>query len=116
MVGEEWIGSRRFCTDVSRECWWRRRGQMRSASWAGVGGLEELVELFTLGTLDLSGALGLFTLVFTCVLFTIVGIFTGVGNGGMYRGRSDPGLAIGELMWTQLCLGSLGGGRVHASC
>ena len=82
---------------------------MRSASWAGVVGWEELVGLFRLGTLDLSDAFGLFTLVFTCVLFTIVGIFTGVGDGGMYRGRSESGAAIGELMWTQFCLGSLWG-------
>ena len=82
---------------------------MRSASWAGVVGWEELVELFTLGTLDHSVALGLFTLVFTCVLFTIVGIYTGVSDGGMYRGRSESGAAIGELMWTQFCLGSLWG-------
>ena len=81
-----------------------------------MGGWEESVELFTLGTLDLSGALGLFTLVFTCVLFTIVGIFTGVRDRGMYRGRSGSGAAIGELMWTQFCLGSVRGSRGHASC
>jgi hypothetical protein len=74
-----------------------------------VGGLEELVELFTLGTIAMCGSLGLFTLVFTCVLFTIVGVSTGVGDGGMYRGRSESGAAIGELMWTQFCLGSLWG-------
>ena len=74
-----------------------------------MGGLEKLVELFTLGTVAMCGSLGLFTLVFTCVLFTIVGIFTEVGDGGMYRGRSESGAAIGELMWTQFCLGSLWG-------
>ena len=52
---------------------------------------------------------GLFTLVFTCVLFTVVGILICVGEGGIYRGRSELGAAIGELMWTQLCLGSVGG-------
>ena len=26
MMGEEWSGSRRSCMEVSRECWWRRRG------------------------------------------------------------------------------------------
>ena len=52
-----------------------------------MGGLEELVELFTLGTVAMCGSLGLFTLVFTCVLFTIVGVSTGVGDGGMYRVR-----------------------------
>ena len=82
---------------------------MRFASWAGVGGWEELVRLFTFGTLEFNGALGLFTLVFTCVLFTIVGVFIEVGNGSIYRGRSELGAAIGELMWTQLCLGSLKG-------
>ena len=81
-----------------------------------MGGLEELVELFTLGTVAMCGSLGLFTLVFTCVLFTIVGVSTGVGDGGMCRGRSESGAAIGELMWTQFCLGSLGGSRGHASC
>ena len=82
---------------------------MRSASWAGVGGWEGLVGLFTLGTLEFSGTLGLFTFVFTCMLFTIVGVFTEVVDGGMYRGRSESGAAIGELMWTQFCLGSVWG-------
>ena len=63
-----------------------------------------MVGLFTLGTLELSGALGLFTFVFTCVLFTIVGVFTEEVDGGMYRGRSESGAAFGELMWTQFCL------------
>ena len=38
IVGDEWIGSRRFCTEVRSECWWRRRGYTRFASWAGVDG------------------------------------------------------------------------------
>ena len=109
MVGEEWIGSRRFCTEMSSECWWRRRGYMRFASWAGVGGWEELVRLFTFGTLEFNEALGLFTFIFTCVLFTFVGVFTGEVDGGIYRGRSESGAAIGELMWTQFCLGSVWG-------
>ena len=47
------------------------------ASWAGVGGWEELVGLFTFGTLEFNEALGIFTFIFTCVLFTFVGVFTG---------------------------------------
>ena len=66
-----------------------------------------LVGLFTLGKSEFNGALGLFTFVFTCVLFTIVGVFTEEVDGGMYRGRSESGAAIGELMWTQFCLGSV---------
>ena len=77
MVGDEWIGSRRFCTEARSECWWRRRGYMRFVSWAGVGGWEELAELFTFDTLEFNGALGVFTFIFTCVLFTFVGVFTG---------------------------------------
>ena len=50
----------------------------------------------------------LFTLVFTCVLVTVVGILICVGEGGIYRGRSVLFAAIGELVWTQLCLGSVG--------
>ena len=109
MVGDEWIGSRRFCTEVRSECWWRTREYMRFASWAEVGGWEELVGLFTFGTLEFNGALGLFTFIFTCVLFTFVGVFTGEVDVGIYRGRSESGAAIGKLVWTQFCLGSVWG-------
>ena len=51
---------------------------MRFASWAGVGGCEGLVGLFTLGTLGFRGAVWVFTLfICTGVLFTVVGVFTG---------------------------------------
>ena len=82
---------------------------MRFASWAGVGGWEELVGLFTFGTLEFNGALGVFTFIFTCVLFTFVGVFTGEVDVGIYRGKSESGAAIGELVWTQYCLRSVWG-------
>ena len=63
--------------------------------------------LVKIDTLEFGGALGLFTWLFIWLLFTVVGVFTGVVDGGMYRGRSESGAAIGELMWTQFCLGSV---------
>ena len=69
-----------------------------------------MVGLFTFGTLGFNGALGVFTLfIFTCVLVTVVCVFTGEVDVGIYRGRGESGAAIGELMWTQFCLGSVWG-------
>ena len=44
-----------------------------------------MVGLFTFGTLKFNGALGFFTFIFTCVLFTFVGVFTGEVDGGIQR-------------------------------
>ena len=49
------------------------------------------------------------TIVFTWFVLTGLGIFTHVGEGGIYRGSSVSFAAIEELIWTQLCLGSVGG-------
>ena len=69
------------------------------------------VELFTLGTVNI-GVMGrgVVTLCaafawFLFTVFTVEGIFTCVV---VYRGRGVLFAAIGELMWTQLCLGSVG--------
>ena len=70
-----------------------------------------MVGLFTFGTLEFNGALGVFTFIFIfiCGLITVVCVFTGEVDVGMYRGRSESCAAIGELMWTQFCLGSVWG-------
>ena len=58
-----------------------------------------MVGLFTFGTLGFNGALWVFTLfIFTCVLFTVVCVFTGEVDVGIYRGRGESDAAIGELM------------------
>ena len=67
------------------------------------------IGLFTLDTLIICEMGGVFTIVFTWFVFAGVRIFTHVGEGGIYRGRSVLFAAIGKLMWTQLCLGSVGG-------
>ena len=68
-----------------------------------------MVGLFTFGTLEFNGALGVFTFICMCVLITVVSVFTGEVDVGMYRERSESCAAIGELMWTQFCLGSVWG-------
>ena len=58
-----------------------------------------MVWLFTFVTLGFNGALGVFTLfIFTCVLVTVVCVFTGEVGVGIYRGRGESDAAIGELM------------------
>ena len=58
-----------------------------------------MVGLFTFGTLGFNGEVWVFTLfIFTCVLFTVVGIFTEEVGVGIYRGRGESDAAIGELM------------------
>ena len=58
-----------------------------------------MVGLFTFGTLGFNVAVWVFTLIiFTCVLFTVVGVFTGEVGVGVYRGRSESDAAFGELM------------------
>jgi hypothetical protein len=50
IVREDWIGLRKSWMVVSRECWWRRCGDRRSSSCAGVSGVFVWVGLFALGT------------------------------------------------------------------
>ena len=58
-----------------------------------------MIGLFTFGTLRFNGAFGEFTLfIFTCVLVTVVCVFTGEVDVGIYRGRGESDAAIGELM------------------
>ena len=72
------------------------------------------VGLFTLGTVGIGGmGRGVVVLCtsfagFLFTVFTVRGTFTCVVGGGIYRGRGVLFAAIGELMWTQLCLGSVG--------
>jgi len=79
-----------------------------------VGEVLLWVGLFTLSTVSIGGmGRGLVALCtsfawFLFTVFTVGGAFTCVVGGGIYRGRGVLFAAIGELMWTQLCLGSVG--------
>jgi hypothetical protein len=77
-----------------------------------VGEVLVWVGLFTLGTVSIGMGRGVVALCtsfawFLFTVFTVRGTFTCVVGGGIYRGRGVLFAAIGELMWTQLCLGSV---------
>ena len=57
---------------------------------------------------SLMGVGGIYIYIHVCVNYSCVCIYRG-GRCRHIQRRSESGAAIGELMWTQFCLGSLWG-------